>query len=219
MEDNARELMPSADISAGTDGPATEPQTSSTPSDNYAESKINDNASLDAKDKLIPETDLNRMKSTFQRREAQMQREMQAMRQQAQQLQDYMWRLQQAQLPPEQQPLADYERRVALEAQRVQEAQYYQAQQAQALEPVFKEIVIRDFLDEYRNVGVSRQMLERFQSPDDMEAFCKLQRDMSRDRNAKARGGRDQVAGSTGAASNPKDWGKKTASELIREFF
>lgn len=169
--------------------------------------------------KLVPEEDLNKMKSSFQRREAQMARQIAETQRQAQQMQDYLWQLQASQLPPEQRQLAQYERQVAQEAQRIQEAQQMQASQATALEPVFKEIVIRDFMDEYRGAGVTRQMLERFQDPNDMEAFCKLQREMHRDRQAKARVGKDAVARSTGTATGSKDWSKRSARDLLAEFF
>lgn len=91
----------------------------------------------------------------------------------------------------------------------------------QALEPVFKDLVIQKLLNDYRTAGVSREDLEGFDSPEAMEHYCKVMAKRSRVQRAEARAqkGIDRAASSASGSPAQRNWFKEDTITLINEAF
>ena len=86
---------------------------------------------------------------------------------QAQQAQfrDLVWQLQTQGMPPEQLEYVNAQRALREEALRVQSAQRQFANQQQQMESVYKEIAVRDYLDEGKKFGVTKSDLQECDTP------------------------------------------------------
>lgn len=132
------------------------------------------------------------------------------------------WEAQVRQLPPDQQRVAIAQRRAELTAAQAQQAARAQAQQQQALEPLFKEIVVTKLAQQYAHAGVSTQMLQRFNSPEAMEEFCRV---WASDRRVTANAQRTAAgvdrAASAGSASRsaPQSWRGSSLREQLSAAF
>lgn len=132
------------------------------------------------------------------------------------------WEAQVRQLPPDQQRVAIAQRRAELTAAQAQQQARVQAQQQQALEPLFKEIVVTKLAQQYAHAGVSVQMLQRFNSPEAMEEFCRV---WASDRrvtvNAQRTAAGVDRAASAGSASRsaPQSWRASSLREQLSAAF
>lgn len=125
-------------------------------------------------------------------------------------------------LPVDQQRIAIAQRQMELTAAQSQQAAQRQAQQQQALEPLFKEIVVTKLAQQYANAGVTQAMLSRFSSPEAMEEFCRA---WATDRRVTANTQR-QVAGvdraaTAGVSSRPaqSNWKGMSLTEQLSAAF
>jgi hypothetical protein len=134
---------------------------------------------------------------------------------------EQLWRYQVSQLSPEQQQQAIQQRQFQTQQASLQQAAQAQASQMQQLEPVFREMTIRDLSQEYAYAGISKEMLGRFSDPESMEAFCKLMGEQRRAATAQQRapGARAAVAGTGSGAASRTNWMNTPFSQAAAEAF
>lgn len=174
--------------------------------------------------RMIPETDLNRMRSTYDRQLAQERQARQAQEAQAQaqlaQMQDALSKYEEAQfmaqisqLPEEKQQPAMMQRQLQTYAQQAQRAiqaeqaktaaeQARTAQAYQEIEPVAKEWAINKITQQY---GIPRGFIEGFNSPQEMKAAAEIfKKVVAQTQGQKRQDGRFDVAegGRGGAPTN-----------------
>lgn len=132
------------------------------------------------------------------------------------------WEAAVRQLPADQQRVAIAQRQAQLTAAQYQQAAQRQAQQQQALEPLFKEVVVSKLTQQYGHAGVNAQMLSRFTSPEAMEEFA---RNWAADRRATVNAQRTSAgvdrAASAGSASRstPQSWRGTSLTEQLSAAF
>lgn len=132
------------------------------------------------------------------------------------------WEAQVRQLPPDQQRVAIAQRQAQLTAAQAQQAARAQAQQQQALEPLFKEIVVTKLTQQYAHAGVTAQMLNRFSSPEAMEEFARTWAESRRvTQNAQRTAAGVDRAATAGTASGPtrSDWKGQSLREQLSAAF
>lgn len=173
--------------------------------------------------RTISEEQYRQAVTAAQAREAAYQRQLQEISARQRASEDQLFEARVAQLPPEQQAVVRAQREFAQREASVQQAAQRQAEQIRALEPVFEEMVVRELLDTYRNVGVTRADLKRFNSPEAMEAFCEATKERHRAAQVKSRaqtGADAAAAAGSGARPAPKaDWRSQTLQEQLRDAF
>lgn len=94
--------------------------------------------------------------------QAQQQRANQA---QQNQLRDLVWQLQTQGMPPDQLEYVNAQRTLREEALRLQAAQRQHVATQQQMESVYKEIAVRDYLDEGKKFGVTKADLQECDTP------------------------------------------------------
>jgi hypothetical protein len=151
----------------------------------------------------------------------------QAMQQQAQQirahqaqqaqLRDLVWQLQTQGMPPEQLEYANAQRALREEALRVQAAQRQFAAQQQQMEVVYKEIAIRDYYDEGRKFGVTKEDLKECDTPQEMERLLRRAESRSKQESAKQVTQQGKVATTGGRTARP-NWLKMDTREMLEKY-
>jgi hypothetical protein len=132
------------------------------------------------------------------------------------------WEAQVRALPREQQQIAIAQRQMQLQQAQAQQAARAQALQQQALEPLFKEIVVTKLTQQYAHAGVNAQMLNAFNDPNAMEEFC---RQWAANRRVTANAQRQAAgvdrAASAGSASQsaPSNWKGQSLREQLSAAF
>lgn len=186
-----------------------------------AKAELQKEATPEEKAKFVPADDLNKMKAAFQRRESQAKAELDEIRRQYAETQETLWNIQKQALPPEQQVQADLERAYAQREQALREQQTFQQRQQQALEPVFKEIVIRDMLDQAKaaKLNIAREDFEEFESPKDMQAFLAREMRVAKAAKAKEAATKHNIAAAGGPGNTRKEWLKMDTRQLLGEAF
>lgn len=143
--------------------------------------------------------------------------QLRAHQQQQAQLRDLVWQLQTQGLSPDQREYAEAQRALRDEAVRVQQAQRLFATQQQQMETVYKEIAVRDFLDEGRKFGVSREDLLQCDTPQEMERLVKRAETQHKQTAAKQVSQKGQVATTSGRAGRP-NWLKMDTREMLDKY-
>lgn len=143
--------------------------------------------------------------------------QLQAHQQQQNQLRDLVWQMQTQGLSPDQREYAEAQRALRDEAVRVQQAQRQFAAQQQQMEVVYKEIAVRDFLDEGRKFGVSRDELNECDTPQEMERMIRRAEARHKQAAAKQVSQKGQVATTSGRAGRP-NWLKMDTREMLDKY-
>jgi len=133
------------------------------------------------------------------------------------QLRDLVWQLQTQGMPPEQVEYANAQRTLREEALRVQSAQRQFAAQQQQMETVYKEIAIRDYLDEGKKFGVSKADLQECDSPAEMDRLVKRAESRTKQESAKQVTSTGKVAASGGRTARP-NWLKMDTREMLEKY-
>lgn len=144
-------------------------------------------------------------------------RQLQAHQAQQSQLRDLVWQLQTQGMPPEQLEYVNAQRTLREEALRLRaQQQQHVATQAQ-METVYKEIAVRDYLDEGRKFGVTRADLDECDSPQEMERMVKRAEAARKREGAKTVTQTGKVAATGGRTSRP-NWLKMDTREMLEKY-
>lgn len=133
------------------------------------------------------------------------------------QLRDLVWQLQTQGMPPEQLEYANAQRALREEALRVQAAQRQFANQQQQMEVVYKEIAVRDYYDEGRKFGVTKQDLKECDTPQEMERLIRRAEARSKQESAKTVTQTGKVVASGGRTARP-NWLKMDTREMLEKY-
>lgn len=133
------------------------------------------------------------------------------------QLRDLVWQLQTQGMPPEQLEYVNAQRTLREEALRVQSAQRQFASQQQQMESVYKEIAVRDYLDEGKKFGVSREDLKECDSPQEMERLVRRAEAASKRQSATQVTQKGKVAAAGGRTARP-NWLKMDTREMLEKY-
>jgi hypothetical protein len=150
-----------------------------------------------------------------------------AMQQQAQQLRahqaqqaqlrDLVWQLQTQGMPPEQVEYANAQRALREEALRVQSARQQFAAQQQQMEVVYKEIAVRDYLDEGKKFGVTKADLAECDTPQEMERMVRRAEAAHKRASAPQVTQAGRVAATGGRTARP-NWLKMDTREMLEKY-
>lgn len=173
----------------------------------------NGTAPSDAPSKPAPDPRLSQYEQAMQY-QAQQLRAHQA--QQAQ-LRDLVWQLQTQGMPPEQLEYANAQRALRDEAVRVQSARQQFAAQQQQMETVYKEIAVRDYLDEGKKFGVTKADLHECDTPQEMERLVKRAEASHKRASAQTVTQAGKVAVSGGRTARP-NWLKMDTREMLEKY-
>ena len=133
------------------------------------------------------------------------------------QLRDLVWQLQTQGMPPEQLEYVNAQRTLREEALRVQAAKQQFAQQQQSMETVYKEIAVRDYLDEGKKFGVTRQDLAECDTPQEMERLVKRAEASHKRASAQTVTQTGKVAATGGRTTRP-NWLKMDTREMLEKY-
>jgi hypothetical protein len=133
------------------------------------------------------------------------------------QLRDLVWQLQTQGMPPEQLEYVNAQRTLREEALRVQAAQRQFAGQQQQMETVYKEIAVRDYLDEGKKFGVSRADLAECETPQEMERMVRRAEAAHKRASAQTVTQTGKVAATGGRTARP-NWLKMDTREMLEKY-
>ena len=133
------------------------------------------------------------------------------------QLRDLVWQLQTQGMPPEQVEYANAQRALREEAQRVQSARQQFAAQQQQMEVVYKEIAVRDYLDEGKKFGVTKADLAECDSPQEMERMVRRAEAAHKRASAQVVTKNGRVAATGGRTARP-NWLKMDTREMLEKY-
>jgi hypothetical protein len=133
------------------------------------------------------------------------------------QLRDLVWQLQTQGMPPEQLEYANAQRALREEALRVQSAQRQFAAQQQQMEVVYKEIAVRDYLEDGKKFGISRDELRECDSPQEMERLVRRAEARAKQASAQTVTQQGKVATSGGRTARP-NWLKMDTREMLEKY-
>lgn len=173
----------------------------------------NGTAPSDASSKPAPDPRLSQYEQAMQY-QAQQLRAHQA---QQTQLRDLVWQLQTQGMPPEQLEYVNAQRALREEALRVQSARQQFAAQQQQMETVYKEIAVRDYLDEGKKFGVTKADLAECDTPQEMERLVKRAEAASKRESAKQVTQTGKVAATGGRTARP-NWLKMDTREMLEKY-
>jgi len=133
------------------------------------------------------------------------------------QLRDLVWQLQTQGMPPEQLEYANAQRTLREEALRVQAARQQFAAQQMQMETVYKEIAVRDYLDEGKKFGVTKADLNECDSPQEMERLIRRAEAAHKRASAQTVTTTGKVAAAGGRTARP-NWLKMDTREMLEKY-
>lgn len=146
--------------------------------------------------------------------QAQQQRATQA---QQSQLRDLVWQLQTQGMPPDQLEYVNAQRTLREEALRLQAAQRQHVATQQQMETVYKEIAVRDYLDEGKKFGVTKADLQECDTPQEMERLLRRAEATHKRASAQTVTQTGKVAVSGGRTARP-NWLKMDTREMLEKY-
>lgn len=165
--------------------------------------------------RTVPATDLDNLRSTYDRRLAQVQETLQAQQGRETQLARALWELQTANLPPEQRREAEAALAFQGQLQQLVQAAAAQQQQMETLEPIFKKMAVDELSEQFKYAGITRKELEQFDDPALMERYCQALGERYKTQQAQQRQPANRAA--AGASGQPagNNWAKMDMSDLV----
>lgn len=162
--------------------------------------------------KTVPASDLDTLRSTYDRQLAQIRTE-------NEQLNQALWEMRTASMTPEQKREAEAARAFQGQLSDLVRAAAASQQQMVALEPVFKKMAVDEMVQQYGYAGIKAAELEQFNDPDLMESYCKALATRYNASRAQRQQPANQAAAGSGGAAAPVNFAKMDRDALAKLAF